>query len=77
MAHKMGAGSTNNGRDSKPKYLGIKCTTFQKIKKGSIIIRQRGTKFKIGNNVGLGKDHTIYALKDGIVFFNNNIINLI
>jgi large subunit ribosomal protein L27 len=77
MAHKMGAGSTQNGRDSKSKRLGIKKISLQKVKKGSIIIRQRGNKFKCGNNVGIGKDFTIYALFDGIVSFNNNIINII
>ena len=69
MAHKMGAGSTKNTRDSKSKRLGIKCIGRQLVKKGFILIRQRGTKFKPGNNVGCGKDHTLYALADGIVNF--------
>ncbi len=78
MAHKMGAGSTKNSRDSKPKMLGIKCTGFQKVKIGNIIVRQRGTKFKAGQNVGCGKDHTLYALADGYVFFTNTkFVNVI
>jgi large subunit ribosomal protein L27 len=69
MAHKMGAGSTKNSRDSQAKRLGVKCTGFQKVKSGSILVRQRGTKFKPGTNVGCGRDHTLYALKEGIVNF--------
>jgi large subunit ribosomal protein L27 len=69
MAHKMGAGSTKNGRDSKPKALGVKCTGGQEVKNGFILVRQRGTKFKPGNDVGCGRDHTLYALKDGKVVF--------
>lgn len=72
MAHKTGAGSTKNGRDSKAKYLGLKCTGEQKVKKGTILVRQRGTKFKAGKDVGCGRDHTLYALNDGIVHFNTN-----
>ncbi len=71
MAHKMGAGSTKNSRDSQSKRLGLKCTGLQKVKNGSILVRQRGTKFKAGKNVGCGRDHTLYALKEGIVNFNN------
>ena len=71
MAHKMGAGSTKNSRDSQAKRLGVKCTGFQKVKSGSILVRQRGTKFKPGNNVGCGRDHTLYALKEGIVSFSS------
>jgi large subunit ribosomal protein L27 len=71
MAHKMGAGSTKNNRDSKSKRLGLKCTGFQYVSNGSILVRQRGTKFKPGNKVGCGKDHTLYALSDGIVSFSN------
>lgn len=77
MAHKMGAGSTRNGRDSNSKRLGVKCLGFQKIKKGSIIIRQRGLSFKPGKNVGIGKDFTLYSLIEGIVHFNKNIINVL
>jgi large subunit ribosomal protein L27 len=69
MAHKMGAGSTKNSRDSKAKRLGVKCTGAQEVKNGFILVRQRGTKFKPGFNVGCGRDHTLYALKDGIVHF--------
>jgi large subunit ribosomal protein L27 len=69
MAHKMGAGSTKNGRDSKAKRLGVKCTGTQEVKNGFILVRQRGTKFKPGVNVGCGRDHTLYALKDGVVNF--------
>jgi large subunit ribosomal protein L27 len=71
MAHKMGAGSTKNSRDSQAKRLGVKCTGFQKVKSGSILVRQRGTKFKPGNNVGCGRDHTLYALKEGVVSFTS------
>ena len=65
----MGAGSTRNIRDSKAKRLGVKCTGTQKVKSGSILVRQRGTKFKAGTNVGCGRDHTLYALSDGTVKF--------
>eukprot|EP00252_Welwitschia_mirabilis_P022054 TRINITY_DN583_c0_g1_i1.p1 TRINITY_DN583_c0_g1~~TRINITY_DN583_c0_g1_i1.p1 ORF type:complete len:205 (+),score=27.80 TRINITY_DN583_c0_g1_i1:48-617(+) len=68
-AHKKGAGSTKNGRDSIGKRLGVKIFGDQAAKPGSIIIRQRGTKFHPGNNVGLGKDYTIYSLIEGIVKF--------
>ena len=69
MAHKKGQGSTRNGRDSKPKYLGIKAFEGQAVKAGSIIIRQRGTRFKPGRNVGMGRDYTLFALVDGRVKF--------
>ncbi|XP_062010356.1 large ribosomal subunit protein bL27c [Rosa rugosa] len=68
-AHKKGAGSTKNGRDSKGQRLGVKIYGDQVAKPGSIIIRQRGTKFHAGKNVGLGKDHTIFSLIDGLVKF--------
>lgn len=71
MAHKMGAGSTKNNRDSKSKRLGTKCTGNQIVKAGFILIRQRGTKIKPGVNVGVGKDHTLYALKEGKVKFSS------
>ncbi len=71
MAHKMGAGSTKNTRDSQAKRLGVKCNGSQKVKSGSILVRQRGTKFKPGNNVGCGRDHTLYALKEGVVSFTS------
>lgn len=77
MAHKMGAGSTRNGRTSNSKRLGVKKTALEKIKKGAIIVRQRGTKFKPGLNVGIGKDYTLYALYNGILYFKNNIVNII
>lgn len=70
MAHKKAGGSTRNGRDSKPKYLGIKRYGGQIVKAGNIIVRQRGTAFHPGQYVGIGKDHTLYALKDGKVVFS-------
>lgn len=78
MAHKMGAGSTKNGRDSQAKRLGVKCFGNQFVKSGFIIVRQRGTKFKPGKLVGCGRDHTLYALKDGIVHFTDSgFINIL
>lgn len=77
MAHKMGAGSTKNARDSNSKRLGIKCIGNQKVKNGYILVRQRGTRLKPGKNVGCGKDHTLYALIDGIVnFTKSSIVNI-
>ncbi|MDI1237912.1 MAG: 50S ribosomal protein L27 [Polaromonas sp.] len=69
MAQKKGGGSTRNGRDSKPKMLGVKKFGGEVINAGSIIVRQRGTKFHPGVNVGIGKDHTLFALVDGSVSF--------
>jgi large subunit ribosomal protein L27 len=69
MAQKKGGGSTRNGRDSQPKMLGVKAFGGQLISAGSIIVRQRGTKFHPGTNVGVGKDHTLFALVDGHVKF--------
>ncbi len=69
MAQKKGGGSTRNGRDSQPKMLGVKAFGGQVISAGSIIVRQRGTKFHPGNGVGIGKDHTLFALVDGAVSF--------
>ncbi|MES2219003.1 MAG: 50S ribosomal protein L27 [Pseudomonadota bacterium] len=69
MAHKKAGGSTRNGRDSNPKYLGIKRYGGQIINAGTIIVRQRGTKFHPGRYVGIGRDHTLYALKTGKVVF--------
>ncbi len=69
MAHKKAAGSTNNGRDSNPKYLGVKMYGGQAAIAGNILVRQRGTKVHAGDNVGMGKDHTLFALKDGVVKF--------
>ena len=69
MAQKKGGGSTRNGRDSKPKMLGVKAFGGQQICAGAIIVRQRGTKFHAGNGVGMGKDHTLFALLDGSVSY--------
>ena len=69
MAQKKGGGSTRNGRDSKPKMLGVKAFGGQLISAGSIIVRQRGTRIHPGVNVGMGKDHTLFALVDGHVTF--------
>jgi large subunit ribosomal protein L27 len=69
MAQKKGGGSTRNGRDSQPKMLGVKVFGGQQISAGAIIVRQRGTKFHAGTNVGVGKDHTLFALVDGTVSF--------
>ena len=67
MAHKKGGGSTRNGRDSQAKRLGVKVFGNAAVNAGGIIVRQRGTKFHAGDNVGMGKDHTLYALVDGVV----------
>ena len=69
MAHKKAGGSTNNGSDSISKRLGVKLYGGQEIRAGNIIIRQRGTRFHAGENVGCGKDHTLYAKSDGVVKF--------
>jgi large subunit ribosomal protein L27 len=69
MAHKKGAGSSRNGRESESKRLGIKLFGGQYAKAGNIIVRQRGTKHHPGENVGIGKDHTLFALIDGQVYF--------
>jgi len=69
MAQKKGGGSTRNGRDSQPKMLGVKKFGGELISAGSIIVRQRGTRFHPGTNVGIGKDHTLFALVDGNVLF--------
>lgn len=70
MAHKKAGGSSRNGRDSNPKYLGVKRYGGEIVKPGNIIIRQRGTKYHPGMHVGLGRDHTLYALKAGRVIFS-------
>ena len=67
MAHKKGGGSTRLGRDSKPKMLGIKRYAGQRVNAGTILVRQRGTRIHPGNNVGIGRDHTLFALIDGII----------
>ena len=69
MAHKTGGGSTRNGRDSESKRLGVKKFGGELVRSGNIIVRQRGTKIKPGLNVGLGRDHTIFAITDGVVRF--------
>ncbi|MGQ9472825.1 MAG: 50S ribosomal protein L27 [Candidatus Caldatribacteriaceae bacterium] len=69
MAHKKSGGSARNGRDSNPKYLGVKVFSGQFVKAGSILVRQRGTRLKPGDNVGTGRDYTLFALRDGYVVF--------
>lgn len=69
MAHKKGASSSRNGRDSNPQYLGVKKYGGEAVLAGNIIVRQRGTKFHPGHNVGMGKDHTLFALTNGTVKF--------
>lgn len=71
MEHKKGVGSSKNGRDSESKRLGVKKFGGEIVKAGNIIVRQRGTKHHPGTNVGMGKDHTLYALVDGKVVFSN------
>ena len=75
MAHKKAGGSTRNGRDSESKRLGVKKFGGEQVIAGNIIIRQRGTTYRPGINAGLGKDHTIFALKDGQVAFNKRGVN--
>lgn len=83
MAQKKAGGSSRNGRDSNPKMLGVKVFGGELVSAGSIIVRQRGTKFHPGKNVGIGKDHTIYATTDGYVKFttggqfNRSIVNIV
>ncbi|MER3451201.1 MAG: 50S ribosomal protein L27 [Thermus sp.] len=71
MAHKKGLGSTKNGRDSNPKYLGVKRFGGETVRAGNILVRQRGTKFKPGKNVGMGRDYTLFALVDGVVEYQD------
>ena len=73
MAHKKGVGSSRNGRDSNPKYLGVKIYGGQAIDAGNIIVRQRGTTWWPGQNVGMGRDHTLFALVDGHVTFRKGL----
>jgi large subunit ribosomal protein L27 len=75
MAHKKGVGSTDNGRDSNSKRLGVKLFAGESARAGSIIVRQRGTKFHPGDHVGIGKDHTLFALADGVVEFRKKRLN--
>ena len=77
MAHHKGQGSTRNGRDSNSQRLGFKAYGGEKVTAGSIIIRQRGTPFKAGINVGKGKDDTLFALKDGIVTFKSKTVSIL
>jgi large subunit ribosomal protein L27 len=72
MAHKKGAGSTKNGRDSNSKRLGIKVFGNQSVKAGSVVVRQRGLTFKPGKGMGVGKDYTLFALKNGIIEFESD-----
>ena len=76
MAHKKGGGSSGNGRDSNPQYLGIKAYGGQAVLAGSIIVRQRGTQFKPGFNVGIGNDDTLFALKEGKVEFQGRKVHV-
>ncbi len=71
MAHKKGQGSSRNGRDSNPQFLGVKRFGGQTVTGGTILVRQRGTRFKPGKNVGLGKDDTLFAMADGVVEFQH------
>jgi large subunit ribosomal protein L27 len=71
MAHKKAGGSTRNGRDSNPKYLGVKRYGGESVLAGNILVRQRGTRFHAGENVGVGRDHTLFALADGTVTFES------
>jgi len=75
MAHKKGAGSSRNGRESESKRLGVKLYGGQLVKAGNIIVRQRGTQHRPGKNVGMGKDHTLFALIDGVVDFKKRSNN--
>lgn len=77
MAHKKGMGSSRNGRDSISKRLGVKCFGGEVVKAGSILIRQRGTKFRPGVNVGRGRDDTLFAKVEGIVKFKNRFIHVV
>ena len=77
MAHKKGQGSSRNGRDSNPQYRGVKLYAGQLAKAGAIIIRQCGTKFKPGVNVGMGKDYTLFATAEGIVEFKGKKVHIV
>ena len=77
MAHKKGQGSSRNGRDSNPQYRGVQLFGGQLAKAGAIIVRQCGTKFKPGFNVGLGKDYTLFALKEGKVQFQGKKVHVV
>ena len=81
MAHKKGLGSSKNGRDSESKRLGVKVFDGQEIRAGMIVVRQRGTRFRAGDGTGLGRDHTIFAKRDGRVSFeaagDNRVISVV
>ncbi len=77
MAHKKGQGSSRNGRDSNAQYRGVKVFGGQAIRCGGIIVRQCGTPFKPGHNVGLGRDHTLFALTDGVVSFRGRVVDVV
>lgn len=77
MAHKKGQGSSRNGRDSNPQFLGVKRYAGQSVRMGTIILRQRGTPHLPGQNVGCGKDHTLFALADGVVRFRGRKVDVV
>ncbi len=77
MAHKKGQGSTRNGRDSNPQYRGLKLFAGEHVKTGAIIVRQCGTKFFPGNNVGIGKDYTLFAMAEGTIEFKGRKVNVV
>ena len=81
MAHKKGLGSSRNGRDSNPKMLGVKMFSGQEVKAGMILVRQRGTRFRAGDGAGLGRDHTIFATRDGRATFRttgtNRVVSIV
>ncbi|MEK6675714.1 MAG: 50S ribosomal protein L27 [Planctomycetota bacterium] len=77
MAHKKGQGSSRNGRDSNPQFLGMKRSGGQSVTAGTIIVRQRGSNHKPGRNVGCGRDYTLFALVDGVVQFRGRLIDIL
>jgi len=77
MAHKKGQGSSRNGRDSQPKYRGVKRYAGERVSAGSIIVRQTGTRFKPGHNVGMGRDYTLFAKVDGVVQFRDRLVTIV
>ncbi len=77
MAHKKGQGSSRNGRDSNPQFLGLKRSDGDRVRTGTILIRQRGTPHQPGRNVGIGRDHTLFALSDGVVQFRGGRVHVL
>ena len=78
MAHKRGQGSSRNGRESNPNFLGVKRSGGQRVRAGTILVRQRGTRFHPGRNVGLGRDYTLFAKADGVVeFAPNRVVSIL